>query len=896
MAGDFSDEEWDISDDQLSALEHNAILSTQQQQIKDRSGSRDISNNNNNNRNSGSTLRLDTPVPQKVVAAASGAQPQQNVQRRNEDSFDNPALDEDGVPLVVEEQSFQPYAQSKRVDETAQREQWRQNRFAQKNGQPQYRPPAKAIPHRAYQTYQQQNPQYGRSMQQNQALPAQRTPVGTQLTPGSQSAIHQPAPLVAPSVTHSELEKERRERELLQQKLDSLTAELHTAKGENAVIRGKNANDAKLAERQLNAAKRQMQELATKHQAELQSRDAAYTELTTHYKFVQHELDVQSLKINTLQKQAKDKSVQDRPSEAIPSPRKNLHNTLRDGFDDDQMLQLSPARSPARRKSTKPTTPSKKRKLPVNGVDEPALTLNFSQPQVEAQEPPIDEQTKPKPAAQIVKDYQTEEHLRLLQAVLNFHPPGSRDNLVESLVNHSFPSDPNRSLSSLLLLDTSQLKGNRFPGDLLGVFVKLLDKCVKEDYYSPLSILLPVVELVLDLDPTVVDAELIQTLVQTLQNLAMTNPRKRWALENNKVWDENKPKPKLNPDVNTTYCLDLLFTIASLALDEPELLRLFWRRVDTELVLLMLFPFQPIPDLHLMLELLSTSIQPTTFGNICTPEQQGRMETYIVDKICFLLLDPPKHPVKLHPRRPYSSASATIEKQPKKLTRLPKDTDPDPIPEPPPTRLEICNLRLHVLALLSSLLSSSRIRNNDPQIAHRGTSIFLSHPTAIARLVRVLYDEVNALSSNLPTQALHAKLVNTTTTLLHQILLSSSATDPKGSFELQRALSGTLLGVHKFRVVMTRIAFREEKPAGDIQEDDISEESVIKATEILETYVTPDEAVQLVEVLGRADGEGDEIDGGYEKGQVPNGEDGMDVDGDEEAERAEADVMAGIEH
>lgn len=100
-----------------------------------------------------------------------------------------------------------------------------------------------------------------------------------------------------------------------------------------------------------------------------------------------------------------------------------------------------------------------------------------------------------------------------------------------------------------------------------------------------------------------------------------------------------------------------------------------------------------------------------------------------------------------------------------------------------------------------------------------------------------------------------------------------------------------MVGVHKFRVVMTRIAFREEKPAGAAESDYISEESVIKATEVLEEYVTPDEAVQLVEVLGRSEMDGEDV----EMYMKDPGEDAMDADGDAEAERAEADVMAGVE-
>lgn len=888
MAGDFSDEEWDISDDQLQDLEQKAILSTQQQRSNTA---------RNGSTHSGSTLRLDTPVNPKNIAHTTTAQRLQNVQQPNEDSFDNPALDEDGIPLVVEEQRHQQYANPKRADETTQREQWRLNRFAQKNGPPSYRPSTKAIPHQAYHSYQQQNPQYGRPLQLNSGPIAQKTPVGTQLTPSSQNVAQQPPSAHGPLAIRTELEKERREREVLQQRLEALTKELHTAKGEAVVIRSKNANDVKLAERQLNAAKRQMQEQVTKHQVELEKRNAAYTALTDEHKFALQDLNEQASKVKNLQRQMKETLARRPSTEVIPSPRKNLQNTLRDGFDDDEILLLSPSRSPAKRRTPKPITPSKKRKHPVNNVDEPTLTLRLSQPQDEQPAPPKDGQPKTEAVTKVVKDHQTEEHLKLLQAVLTFRPPGSQDTLVECLVCFKFPSDSHRSLSSLMLFETSRLEGSRFPGDLLGIFARLLTRCSKEDYFKPLNTLLAAVRHILDLEPTIVDGEVVRTLVRPLQDLAMINPRKRWNLDKNKLSGDNNSKPKLDPDIDTTECLELLFVMASLILDEPDLIQEFWRCVDTELVLLMLTPFQAIPDLHLMLELLSTSIQPTTFGNICTAEEQARMETYAVDKACFLLWDPPRRTVKSHPRRPYSSTSPQTDSKPRKPMRPPKD--PEPPAEPPPTRLEICNLRLQVLSLLSSLLTSGKPHPHShpvpPAPLHHGTSILLFHPTAIARLVRLLYDEVSLLSANLQTHALHVKIVNTTTTLLHHILLSPAATDPKGTFELQRALSGTLVGVHRFRVVMTRIAFREEKVGGaETQKDCISEESVIKATEVLEEYVTPDEAVQLVEVLGRGEGEDIDVDVEEMYGREQDG-DPMDADGDEEAERAEADVMAGVE-
>ena len=162
-------------------------------------------------------------------------------------------------------------------------------------------------------------------------------------------------------------------------------------------------------------------------------------------------------------------------------------------------------------------------------------------------------------------------------------------------------------------------------------------------------------------------------------------------------------------------------------------------------------------------------------------------------------------------------------------------------------------------------------QNNIQQ--HHGTTLVVTHPGAIARLVRFLYEEVSNLYANhFDTHTLHAKLVNRCTTLLHHILLSPQAREP--SFDLTKALSGTQVGTQKFRVVMTRIALGDSLEYG--LEPGITDETREMARSILAEYVTPDEAAQLEEGFGILRIEGDDAAG----------------DDDE----AEEEVMAEIEH
>jgi len=836
MAGDFSDDEWDIPDDQLDVLEHNAILSTQQPQQANRnsynSRSRTVSASN--------TQRLDTSSDlRKIAAAGAVAKAPQNayasITVSEEDSFDNPQLDEDGVPLVIEEQP-RPYAPQarRRADETSQREAWRQGRYTQENGpQPHYqrRPQARTIPHQAYQQYQQthQPDQYARPIQQ-QSESSQNVKASAQ---PPQSSEHE--------TMQSELEQLRKEKE-------ALNTQLFTARGEISVVRSKNVNDLKAAERQVEILKKQMQEQASKHRTTLQSKEAAYTQLVTDSNFQKHELDEQTRRLQALQRQAKERPLQDRPNDVNQSPRKGLANNLRDGFDDGEVMQLSPGRSPARRRTSKPNTPTKKRKQAiVNDTDMPSLALRLSGDQdprgvekLESNVPPI---------SQAVRDHTSELHLQFLQDFLAFRPSKGQDTIVESLVKYAFPSDATRPLSSILLAEASKLKGKDLPRDLMLIFARLMQRCVSEEYYKPVTFLLEAISYTFDIDPLIIDAEAIQALSPTLQSLVKLNATVSFHLANNrlKVWDKEHPKPKHNPDVNTAKCLDLLFTMACLVIDEQELIQLFWRWMQTDFVLVLLMPIHSLQDITLMLEILSTSILNDTFGIITSPEDlQLKTETYIIDKVVVLLWDPPRHYMKSHLDNVVSETPIRDRLKHKKLQAR-KDYIPVP-EEVKPTRLQICNLRLKALELLTKFTMTSIPHPHEHNIQqHHGTTFILTHAGAIARLVRFLYEEVGNLYANhFDTHDLHARLVNRCTTLLHHILLSPQARDP--SFDLTKALSGTLVGAHKFRVVMTRIALGDSLEYG--LEPGITEDTREMARSILAEYVTPDEAAQLEEGFG----------------------------------------------
>lgn len=810
MAGDFSDEDWDLSDDELQLLEREAIRSTQQQAH--------VTNKSNGRKSAekpfvSSTRRGDAPVVSKF--AATNGQNHTLLHRPSSElsSTENVSLDEDGVPLVIEEAPRRAQERAPKRDETTLRERWRTDRFRQNHTPASI--PAQGIVHNTRQQHQQSNARASSNRGPAEAVReefAQGNAVPVQVD------------------VHTQLAQLQKEKEVLIQSLDQVRNELQTARGEITIIRSKSVTDARSTDREVNILKKQMQEELQRHQTTLQAKDAAYKQLVSDKNFLKHDLDEQARLIKLLQTRSKEETRSKQSAQQTLSPRKRDKFSLRDGFDDDEiMLNVSPGPSPAKnRKESKPSTPSnRKRKQQQTVDDEPlALYLSFD---------PVGErvnQDRPhtnRDESKAVKDLRAEQHLQLIQNILQFRPADSQDTLIEQLVQYAFPSKPEQSIGAILLTETSRLNREHLPKDLLQIMVNLIKQVVREKYYLPLAAFLATVSHILKLEPTVVDADVLNGLIPPLQELADINARRRWLLyDRAQVWTNENPRPVLNPHVSTTFCLQILFNLAALVLDEPKLIDLFWRLMGTDIVLLFLWSCQDPDDIFLMFDLLETSILPETFGNICSAGQQHVMETYILDKVCFLLWDKPK---------PYVP--------PPVKQRFPQyKPDPDPAGTPC-SRHDLCKFRLRVVGLLAKFATSSIPHPHTDKTLierHHGTTALVNHQNALARLVRALYDEVDNLYACLPTHHLHAQLVNRQTAILHHCLTAPQAS----TINLYQKLTATLGGVHKFRVVLTRLAFRD----GTYIDRGVTERTMEMAREILEEYVTPDEAVALLDAFG----------------------------------------------
>ncbi|RVX67973.1 hypothetical protein B0A52_08383 [Exophiala mesophila] len=797
----------DIPEAALQELEHNALLSTQQSRKPNTLAP---------------PVRPQFNIQSHRLSSSVHQHLPQNVP--DDDSFEYIADDDLATP-VEEHASFNLKHHVPR--ESASRETFRQHRY----GQAQFHagPPARTQPGQNIIPLQPQAPSDGRFY----GFPAKPLPAGS-IQPSLQD--HSVPETNDPHVLRAQIQALIKDNSILTTDLRQAKDAALTQNGEISIIRSKLEKETKVFDRQIGSLKKTMQDEAAKYKAAVDALTEKNRQLSTRFQFLEQEHAQGMQETKSLKQRLRDQPSTEQ-HDGISTPKHGMGASLRDGFDDDDIMLQSPSKSARRSKPATPTVANKrKRKLdgpsPVKG-----LTLRLSgrasdeiQPR-----PPPSALPEERPAIIVRKDPQAERNLRFLQLILDFHPRAKHETLLENLVQYAFPSDHNKRFSTILLDGVAKLNGDRLPADLLQIFVDMWAQSLKEQFYKPISLFIEVVGFIVDHNMASLDTGIVNSLVPVVQNSIAINARKRF--EHSPVYHSSfgtirqTPQAVLKHDVNSTSCLDLLLTMSYVVKDDPALTDLFWRLMDPEFILMMLNAWQPISDITLMLQLLATSICPSTFGPISTSDQQTKIEHWIINRVCCLLWETPQVDEGL----------------------------------PPNTADQLCHLRLEVLDLLTALaITSSPYPHDDPN--YHGSLLLANDTHAIARIVRSLFDEVSSMYLLTPSHVLHSELVNRGVRVLYHVLQTHSQT-----INLQEKLSVINGGVHKHRVVLTRLAFSE----GFYIDRHITDETVAMATGLLEESVTPDEADELIEAFPGFKGRGSTSEMRGEIGDDP--EDEMEV-------------------
>lgn len=795
----FSEDEFAGLDDQdLLDLEQDALHFTQQvQPLQRKSDSRNAAS-------SRGAWNGQAPSQPRTTAYT----PYQHAPRYGqfEDSHDEESYNDDGnvATPVEDKESF--IIPQRAPGETTQREQWRQQRYSRPAQQSVHAP---VRPQQSYQNHQQPEPEAMTYHDRNYTI-----------GPHDFMLLEDPGP-VHQAQTSTPEEGLRARMDGLMRERDELTKELASTKttvmkqnGEISIIRSKQVKDLQVFDRQLTAMKKSLQDEAAENRRRIELFKLESDKIAGENKFLKNEVAEEARRSKTLHQTLRERPVNtstERTTAPNTTPKKAHVHTLRDGFEDDEIMAISPVKSGGGRRSKggTPTGVKRKRKA-VDASPVPTLALRQSGPVTAVKEKPVEALEPEKPLPRLRKDKTAEKNLKFMQRILNHRSPGTPDRTLETCMQYAFPAEPSTTFTSLLLAATAKLtpSNKRFRAELLAVFVDLWAKSLKQKYYKPIPLLMEVVCFVMALESSVVDEGTVKVLLPVLQNCGKINAEARFnysPVRQRAGKVKQVPQDELTQECDGTRCLEILYDLASRCQPQDCLIELFWRSMDTDFVLMMLNSSQPIADMNLMLNLLSTSLLPATFGNICsTPDEQARMETYIIRRVAYLLWEIPRVDLGL----------------------------------PAPTKRQICNLRLEVMNLLDVLVFTSTPHPHSSPHGH-GAKLLAEHSDALARLVRSIYDEVDSMYLHRLSHPLHARLVNRGVNLLYHVLQLHP------SLNLPAKLAAVNGGMHKHRVVLTRLAFSE----GVYLDAGVSEECVRMATDMLEESVTPEEAEGLLEAF-----------------------------------------------
>jgi hypothetical protein len=574
-----------------------------------------------------------------------------------------------------------------------------------------------------------------------------------------------------------------------------------TKTGEIAIIRSNQAKLTENFERQLAALRKAMAEEAARHKEEVEAARAEGKMLATENAFLKQDLAEESMRITNLK--AKGRTEE---KTAPGTPKKHRALPYRDGFDDDEILAVSPSKS-SRYKRMTPTVPGKrKRKM---SQDSPIPLQLSPQPEpilIETAVGDMSDDAMIDPASNRPALQVEDKNSQFVKRLLNHRTFPNEQSDIEILARMAFPSEPQRAMSTILLEETASLYIGNYLLEYARAIISLWSRALQEKFFQPVPMFMGIMRHILALDAPSSAPELIEHLVPLLQESGEVNgvPRFKHSPVSRQTLGQVRQTPlsELQPLVDSTEALGLLYQVACSCLHIDRVLERFWRYVRYDFILMMLNCSQPIGDIILTLNLLSTSIRTDSFGSVQDTEQdQIANENYIVDRVANLLSETPQ----------------VDEGQPNYMPA------------------EICNMRLEALSFLTSVAFNVVA----PAETH-GSMVIASHSTVLARLIRAMHDELDALYSFPPEKDLHAMLVNGLMRLVYGVMHRHPE-----HIDLQAKLCRVVGGKQKFLVVLTRLAFSE----GLVLEAGIEDETVEMAHEILDDAVNPQEAEALLEAF-----------------------------------------------
>ncbi|KAK0815456.1 hypothetical protein LTR91_001931 [Friedmanniomyces endolithicus] len=635
-----------------------------------------------------------------------------------------------------------------------------------------------------------------------------------------------------------------------------------TKQGEIAIVRSNQEKAAKEYERRIAVMQKLHADEAARVKAELEANKKEREKMETDNRFLQHDLNQEAERAKRLIGPGKARTTG--PGREKDTPRKNRRTALGDGFDDVEVLLISPSKS---REKAKDSTPKHEAKRKRTASDSPAAALSFTQPPA----PVRQESSIEQPAASAEQPRTTvraaDKRYEFMQRLLNHSPSEGQERSIETLAKYHLPSRASQSLSSALLDElaypVASEQTDYLPLKLSRAVLKLWSQCLDDKYHSPLYLLLDLLDFAMYLELATIRSQLIEQavplcvrtvdLIATPTMRASTNPTSTSDID-------RAAQDQLADELCADEVIDLLLQLCDAATLCAGRLEAFWKHMDLRFTLLMLNKAQPVHQVNAILRILATSALSTTFGPISdNVEAQPAQETGIIDRLTSLLVEMPEAP-----------------------------TDEDPY-----TESEIVELRLHILRVLKALCQTDH-----------GGLLLAQHRSAIGRLIRFIDGQLNKLYTLTPTLArplrktddhhitdaaspphpaptahtLVAHTINLATRLFYHLLRTHD-----DLVDLTQKLHVIHGGHQKFLVAMSRLAFSEQL----VLEYGIEDEVLEAAHSVLDSWLSPEEGeavVRAVETPRGSRGSREGKVGGGRGGERGEGENGMNGDGREEVD------------
>lgn len=576
------------------------------------------------------------------------------------------------------------------------------------------------------------------------------------------------------------------------QELAEARMQVETKAGEISIIRRKQTTMTQDYDRQITALRKSMADEMAKHKQEVEAAMSEGKVLATENVFLQQDLVDEAYQLRNYKSRH-------REVEAPVTPRKSRVLPFRDGFDDDEIAMVSPSKSAARSKRATPTVPGKRKRQ--SSQDGPA-PLQLSPVGVElimtdATDPPAEVDVKRKSA-------EASRNQRFMMRLLSHRTHPNQETDFEAMAKLAFPSESHRPMSSIVMEVMARVDPSSYVLEYTQAIASLWQRAINEKFYEPIPRFEAITRYSLMSDDVPL-SELITPLVGVLQDTVEVNavPRFKYApASRDKRITRQTPQSDLQPLVDSTGAMRLLYQIACGVLHIKDAMETFWQNIRISFILVMLHPSHPLGDIVLLMNLLSTSIRVDSFGPIRTSDQdQLDVQKWIVDRLTHMLSEP---------------------------------AIPDEGVEPY-TAYDICAMRLEVLLLLESLAFNPMASSKK----HASTILAL-HPNALARLFRSMHDELDALYSSPPESDLRVALVNGLMRLVFGVMRQHGPL-----INMQEKLACVPGSKQKHLVVLTRLAFCD----GTVLEAGIDDETVDMAHELLEEWTNPQEAESLAEAF-----------------------------------------------